>query len=138
MESVSESDEARVRGKVLKGEGVEQPEHERSGRQGGAKSKPRCKRRRARSLPFTPVQVPIARSMLHPTRLLAWAALLGGGVRNGLAWASHHTGLPVIVVAAIALVASWHIFKRTVRFALEVALAVAVLLVATRLGLLSW
>jgi hypothetical protein len=76
--------------------------------------------------------------MLHPSRLLAWAALLGGSVRNGLAWASHHTGLPVILVAAIALVASWHMFKRTMRFAIEVAVAVAILLMATRLGLLSW
>jgi hypothetical protein len=76
--------------------------------------------------------------MLLLNRLLAWAALLGGNVRTWLGWASHHTGLPVIVVAAIALVASWHIFKRTLRFAIEVAVAVAVLLVATRLGLLSW
>ena len=76
--------------------------------------------------------------MFLPTRLLAWAASLGGSVRAGLGWASHHTGLPVIVVAAMALVASWHIFKRTLRFAIQVALAVAVLLVATQLGLLSW
>jgi hypothetical protein len=76
--------------------------------------------------------------MFNPTRLLVWAALLGGNLRAGLAWASHHTGLPVIVVAAIALVASWHIFKRAMRFAVEVAVAVAVLLVATHLGLLSW
>jgi hypothetical protein len=76
--------------------------------------------------------------MFFPTRLFAWASLLGGSVRAGLEWASHHTGLPVIVVAAMALVASWHLFRRTLRFAVEVALAVAVLLVATRLGLLSW
>jgi hypothetical protein len=76
--------------------------------------------------------------MFIATRLLAWATLLGGSVRTWLEWASHHTGLPVIVVAAIVLVASWHAFKRTLRFAIEVALAVAVLLVATRLGLLSW
>jgi hypothetical protein len=76
--------------------------------------------------------------MLQPARLLAWAALLGRSVRGGLAWAAHHTGLPVILVAAIALVASWHMVKRTLRFAIEVALALAALFVATRLGLLSW
>jgi hypothetical protein len=76
--------------------------------------------------------------MLDPTRWLAWGTLLGGSVRTALGWASHHTGLPMILVAAIALVASWHVFKRTLRFAIEVAVATALLLVATRLGLLSW
>jgi hypothetical protein len=44
----------------------------------------------------------------------------------------------VILVAAIALVASWRMFKSSLRFAIEVAVAGALLLVATRLGLLRW
>jgi hypothetical protein len=76
--------------------------------------------------------------MPDPTRLLAWASMLGGSVRGALFWASQRTGLPVILIAAIALVASWRLFKTSLRFAIEVALAGAVLLVATRLGLLRW
>lgn len=76
--------------------------------------------------------------MPDPTRLLAWGALLGDSVRAALRWASHHTGLPVILVAAIALAGSWRLFKQSLRFAIEVALAAALLLVATKLGLLSW
>jgi hypothetical protein len=82
--------------------------------------------------------VPIAQTMLDPTRWLAWTGLLRGSVRSALGWASNHTGLPVVVVAAIALVASLHLFKRTLRFVIEVALAAALLLGATKLGLLSW
>ena len=76
--------------------------------------------------------------MLVASRWIAWAGLAGGGVRAALRWASLHTGLPVMFVAAIALVASWHFFRRTVRFALEVAVAAALLFVATELGLLHW
>jgi hypothetical protein len=77
--------------------------------------------------------------MAYPNGLLmGWAALLGGNIHDGLRWASHHTGLPVILVAAIALVASWHLFRRTLRFAVEVAVAAVLLLAATKLGLLRW
>ena len=76
--------------------------------------------------------------MGDPTRFIAWAALLRGGIRSGLAWATEHTGLPVVLVAAIALVASWHAFKRALRFVIEVAIAAALLAGATKLGLISW
>jgi hypothetical protein len=88
--------------------------------------------------------------MFHPTSWFSWAstcaygwarswsALLGGHARDALYWASSHTGLPVVLVAAIALVLSWRMFKRSLRFAVEVALVSAVLLVATELGLLRW
>jgi hypothetical protein len=80
----------------------------------------------------------MARTMLDPSRWLAWTAVLRSSVRSALGWGSTHTGLPVIVVAAIALVVSWHLFRRTLRFAIEVAVAAALLLGATKLGLLSW
>jgi hypothetical protein len=76
--------------------------------------------------------------MIDSTHLLAWAAWCAGGLRGWLRWASQHTGLPVIVVAAVALVGSWHVFKRTARFAVEVVVAALLLLAATRLGLLRW
>jgi len=75
---------------------------------------------------------------LDPSRMLAWATPFGPGMRTALGWASQHTGLPVILVAAIAVVVSWRIFKRTVRFAVEVVAVVALLLVATRLGWITW
>jgi hypothetical protein len=72
------------------------------------------------------------------TRWLTWSAFVVAGVRTALQWASNHTGLPVVLVAAIALVVSGRLLKQTLRFAIEVALAAALLLVATKLGLLRW
>ncbi|HZU81439.1 MAG TPA: hypothetical protein VE987_00910 [Polyangiaceae bacterium] len=76
------------------------------------------------------------------TGLLVRAAALGAqgreGVRVALRWAEQHTGLPAVVIAAITLVASLRVFKRTLRFAVEVAVATALLLLATELGLLRW
>jgi hypothetical protein len=76
--------------------------------------------------------------MLNPARWIAWAAMLGGSARGALYWASQHTGLPVLVIAAIALVASWHMVRRALRFAVQVAVTAALLVVATKLGLLAW
>ncbi len=71
-----------------------------------------------------------------------WAPRFGGAVAGGLQlalrWGAHHTGLPVIVVAAIALVLSWRLLRRTLRLSVEVVVAVALLVVATRLGWLTW
>jgi hypothetical protein len=63
---------------------------------------------------------------------------MAGGLRAALRWAAHHTGLPVILVAAISLVLSWRILKRTARLVVEVVIALALLVVATRLGWLTW
>jgi hypothetical protein len=76
--------------------------------------------------------------VFDPHWMLPWATVAGGGLRTVLRWASRHTGLPVILVAAIGLVASWRVFKRTMHFGVEVALALVLLLVATRLGWLRW
>jgi hypothetical protein len=76
--------------------------------------------------------------MFDPTRWMVWAATLGGSARGALYWAAQHTGLPVLVIAAAALVASWHIVRRALRFAVQVAVAAALLLAATKLGLLTW
>ena len=55
-------------------------------------------------------------------------------MRAALRWGSQHTGLPVILVAAIALVVSFRLFKRTLRFVVEVVLCVALLAFATSFG----
>jgi hypothetical protein len=75
--------------------------------------------------------------MRHVT-LAAWVPLVGTSVRASLRWAAHHTGLPVILVAAIALVVSWRIFRRATRFAFEVAVVLALLACATRIGWITW
>jgi hypothetical protein len=66
------------------------------------------------------------------------ALMLYEGVRPFLRWASHHTGLPIAVIAAIATFASWRIMRRTAPVFIEVAFAVTLLAVATHAGLLHW
>jgi hypothetical protein len=58
--------------------------------------------------------------------------------KYALAWAAGRTGLPVVVIAALALVIGWRVARRTWHIAFELALALAVLLVATRLGWIRW
>jgi hypothetical protein len=76
--------------------------------------------------------------MLGPYHWLAGIRVLGGSLRAMLSWAAQHTGLPVVLIAAIALVGSWHMFKRSLRFAIEVALTATFLVVLAKLGLLRW
>jgi hypothetical protein len=71
-------------------------------------------------------------------RWLAWMPALGGSLRAALRWAAHHTGLPVILVSAIAIVVSWRLFKRSLRLAIEVVVAVTLLVAATKLGWIAW
>jgi len=65
-------------------------------------------------------------------------AALASSVRAALRAASAHTGLPVLVIAAVALVVSWRVLKRSARFAFEVAIVAALLLAATRAGWIAW
>jgi len=75
---------------------------------------------------------------LDAHRMLAWAPHAAGGVRATLRWAARHTGLPVVVVAAFALVASWRIFRRAARLTVELAVALVLLLGAARMGWIRW
>jgi hypothetical protein len=68
------------------------------------------------------------------TRPRSWIA----GLRHALAWGAEHTGLPVIVVAAIALVVAFRLAKRTAHFAIELAVAVTLLFVASKMGWIRW
>jgi hypothetical protein len=76
----------------------------------------------------------------HPfdPRWIGWVPSLTGGVRSALREVAHHTGLPIVLVAAVALVLSWRMLRRTLPMLIEVAFAVALLLVATRFGWLNW
>lgn len=53
---------------------------------------------------------------------------------HALAWAETHTGVPAIVLAAVAVVGGYKVLKRTARFALEVVLVVGLLGLASALG----
>ncbi len=75
---------------------------------------------------------------LDPHRLATWGQALAAALRAGLRDASHRTGLPVIVLAAAAMVVSWHLFRRTLRLVVEMALVSALLFLATRLGWVCW
>jgi hypothetical protein len=82
--------------------------------------------------------------------LLPWLPklrLLLGGITGAwawvwakrcLEWASAHTGVPAIVVAAVLLVVLYRLAKRSLRFVAEVSLVLAVLLVLARLGFLRF
>lgn len=74
------------------------------------------------------------RDAMAPPQLSA----VSTSVRAGLHWVSSHTGIPVVVVAAVAIVVSWRLFKKSLRLVIEVAVALALLLVGTKLGWISW
>lgn len=75
---------------------------------------------------------------LDPHRLLRWLPQAAGGIQGALRAVAQHTGLPVVLVAAVALVLSWRAFKQGARFAVEVLMATAVLVAATSLGWIRW
>ncbi len=60
------------------------------------------------------------------------------GMTAGLHAVARHTGIPVVIVAAIALVLSYRLARRGGRLALELALALGLVLSATRLGWVHW
>jgi hypothetical protein len=60
------------------------------------------------------------------------------GVTAGLHAVSRHTGVPVVVVAALAIVLSYRLARRAARLAVELAVVLALLLVATQLGWIHW
>ena len=66
------------------------------------------------------------------------SATLLGAAKAALRYVSVHTGLPALVVAAIAIVVGYKILKRTARFALEVTVIGLALAAATELGWVPW
>lgn len=61
-----------------------------------------------------------------------------GLVRGIVRFASQHTGVPAVVVAALLVVVGWRLLKKSLRFVLEVALVTAALFAATQLGWIRW
>ena len=77
-----------------------------------------------------------------PVGILAWLVRAFHGGTSSLTAAlqvvSRHTGIPVVVVAGLALVLSYRMLRRGARLAFEVAVVVVALLAATRLGWIHW
>jgi hypothetical protein len=68
---------------------------------------------------------------------LPWSTVASTG-RFAIRWLSHHTGVPALVVAAVLVVVGYKILKKSARFAVEVALVAALLLMATSAGWIHW
>lgn len=58
--------------------------------------------------------------------------------REGLQLVARHTGVPVLLVAALALVLSFRLARRMTRLFVEVSVAAALVFALTRLGLITW
>lgn len=81
-------------------------------------------------------------SFANPDRALSLAstafAASSAAFRVSVRYAADHTGVPAVVVASVALVVSWRMFKRTLRFAVELAIAMTLVITATELGWLRF
>lgn len=67
-----------------------------------------------------------------------WVPLAADAVLTTVRWCAHRTGLPAIVVAAIAMTSFWFVLRRTARFAVGVVVSMVLLLGATWLGWITW
>jgi hypothetical protein len=61
-----------------------------------------------------------------------------GWVRAGLAWASRHSGVPAILICAVAIVVGWRLAKESARFVAQVSVVLLVLAVLAKLGILRF
>jgi hypothetical protein len=57
---------------------------------------------------------------------------------DALHWISAHSGVPVIVVAAVILVLSWKFLKWSWKFLVQIAIVAGLLFLATKLGWISF
>jgi len=87
---------------------------------------------------------PVSPAWLERGEHAAWGAVhpFGVGVasacRHLVRWGAAHTGLPAIVVAALAVVLFWRVARRTWQVVFELAVAFGLLLAATKLGWIRW
>lgn len=73
-----------------------------------------------------------------PSWAMAWIQGAGAIAFRAMRSVAAHTGIPISIVAAVALVLSFRLARRAAHLALEVALAVALVLAATRAGWLKF
>ncbi len=58
--------------------------------------------------------------------------------RIAIRWLSLHTGLPAVLVTAIAVVLGYRILQKSTRFFVEIALVTALMAAATKAGFIRW
>jgi hypothetical protein len=82
-----------------------------------------------------------ARVTLPPvlSQLPHWLHRAGGWlgwceVKRGVLTAAHRTGIPAVLVAALALVVAFRLARRALHLVFEVTLALALVLAATKAG----
>lgn len=74
----------------------------------------------------------------HAAGAMARAGFALTAFRHAVHYASIHTGVPAVVVASVALVAGYRLLRRTVRFAVQLTIAMTIVLLATYFGWLSF
>ena len=67
----------------------------------------------------------------------AWSTL-AGWAKAAVRYLAEHTGLPALLVAAVLAAVGFRLLKKTLRFAVEVAILGAALAVLTELGWIRW
>ena len=80
----------------------------------------------------------LAPEMHLPASLQAAWHCIAGFFKAGVRYGAEPTGVPGGAVAAVLLVVSLRLFKRALRFAVELAAAIALLLLATQMGWISF
>jgi len=89
---------------------------------------------------------PVAPSTLHEipalhaiaeaaSRAAGW---LGGHARALIGLAARHTGVPAVLVAAVALVIGLRVVRKLSAFFIEVGIAVLLLVALSEFGLITW
>jgi hypothetical protein len=82
-----------------------------------------------------PVPLPSKEFMVHAMPALGFLSTYG---TRFIAYVAKHTGVPAVVVAALGVVISMRVVKRTLRLLVEVSLVTAVLLALTYAGVLRF
>ena len=70
--------------------------------------------------------------------MAVWTGHAASEVRAALHWVARHSGVPAVLITAVAMVVSWRLFRRSLRFGVEVAVVLIALLAASRLGWVTW
>lgn len=77
-------------------------------------------------------------ALTWPSLLQGLGHVMGGSIKTAVGFASAHTGVPAVVVASTALVVSWRMFRRALRLAVEMTIAMTIVLFATKMGWISF
>ena len=83
----------------------------------------------------------MAHALAFPHLFSSWITAVGAGggsLRHLLRWASRHSGIPVVLVAAIGIVISYRIVRKMARLVFEITVAAVVLFAVSKLGWITW